>query len=282
MLPAAVRQLFGRSRPPPFEEVVTGQTIALAEAAPAVELSDPRPHTAWPARRLALSNELWGPGFVVPGGEIETLRLARPLGMSAAASLLIVGVGSGGAASCITRNLGPWITGVDNDPSLVAAARGLISRAQLTKKVSIKAWDPVKPAFDAKAHHHILALEPLHGAQPEPILVAFTRTIRPGGQMVITELTAPAPLDPLDQTVSRWAALERRNPADLPSEIGITRMLGRVGMDVRVTEDISDRHLEYAMLGWRVMLRDLRNARPSRQMRHNSSPRPNSGYCAAA
>jgi SAM-dependent methyltransferase len=229
--------------------------VALAEApSPAV----------WPAGRLALTDQLWGSGFVFPGGEIETLRLTRPLGLSAAASLLIVGVGNGGPAAAVARNLGAWVTGLDTDPSLLAAAQGLVQRSQLTKKVSIKAWNPDDPAFDARTHHHCLALEPFQRGRPEPILDGLARALKPGGQMVITGLTAPVPLNAADPTVRRWAELEHRDPAHLVAPIAVTRMLGRVGLDVRVAEDMSQRHLDHAMLGWRVLLRDL-DRKPSRQ-----------------
>ena len=267
MLSSAVRALFRRSSSPPFDKamMVLDPVIAEPVIAGEVDMAGSRIRTAWPASRLALVSQLWGEGFIFPGGEIETLRLTRPLGVSAAASLLIVGVGGGGPASAVTRNLGAWVTGMDNDPSLLAAARGLISRLHLTKKVSIKDWDPDNPAFDGKTHHHCLALEPFHGARPEPILDALTRALKPGGQIVITELAAAVPLNLADPTVRRWAELERRDPANLLAPIAVTRMLGRMGLDVRVAEDMSQRHLEHAMLGWRVMLRDLRDQQPTRQ-----------------
>ena len=217
MLSSAVRDLFRRSSSRPSEQALPTLVPAVAEPKPQAEapMAEARIQTAWPAARLALTNNLWGAGFIFPGGEIETLRLTRPLGLSAAASLLIVGVGSGGPASAVARNLGAWVTGMDTDPSLLAAARGMITRAQLTKKVSIKAWDPDNPVFEAKSHHHCLALESFHGARPEPILDGLARALKPGGQMVLTELAAPEPLDRTDPTVRRWAELERRDPAHI-------------------------------------------------------------------
>ena len=263
MLSSAVRLLFGRTPARPPVALGTGaavaQPVVLLQPAPGASVP-----TAWPADRLALTNQLWGPGFIFPGGEIETMRLTRPLGASAAASLLLVGVGAGGPASSIARNLGAWVTGMDNDPSLLAAARGLITRSQLAKKISIKAWDPANPDLGTKSHHHCLALEPLHGAQPEPILDGLARALRPGGQMVITELVAPVPLNPNDPVVRRWGDLEHRGPTNVHAPVAITRALGRMGLDVRVAEDISDRHLEHAMLGWRVFLRAL-DRKPNRQ-----------------
>ena len=264
MLPSAVRNLFRRSPSRPFRKELTTLVPTMPDIKLMVETAEAGIRSVWPAARLTLANQLWGTGFIFPGGEIETLRLTRPLGVSAAASLLIVGVGSGGPASAVTRNLGAWVTGMDTDPSLLAAARGLISRAQLGKKVSIKAWDPDNPVFEAKTHHHCLALEPFHGARPEPILDGLARALKAGGQMVITELAAATPLDSTDPTVRRWAELEGRDPANVLAPMAVTRMLGRVGLDVRVAEDMSQRHLEHAMLGWRVMLRDL-DRKPDRQ-----------------
>jgi SAM-dependent methyltransferase len=266
MLASAVRSLFRRSSSRPFEAELTALApdfIEPAESQPEAATSR-EPVAIWPAARLALVHQLWGAGFVFPGGEIETLRLTRPLGISSAASLLIVGVGSGGPALSVTRNLGAYVTGMESDPALLGAAVRLVARAQLTKKVTIKAWDPELPKLVPRSHHHCLALEPFRNARPEPIVHGLVQALRPGGQIVITELAAPVPLNPEDAVVRRWGELEWRDPVTVPAPVSVTRMLGRAGLDVRIVEDASQRHLEHAMLGWRVMLRDL-GRKPSRQ-----------------
>jgi hypothetical protein len=139
------------------------------------------------------------------------------------------------------------------------------TRTPLAKKVNLKTWDPHNPAFVPKSHHHCLALDPLLTGRPEPILDGMARALKPGGQLVLTELASTASLDRFDPTVSRWSALEHRDPADVPVGIAVTRMLGRVGLDVRIAEDISKRHMEQAMLGWRVLLRELRDRKPTPQ-----------------
>jgi SAM-dependent methyltransferase len=259
---SAVRLLLRRTPARPLETQGNDMQVMQAETENAPQ---PSVRSIWPASRLALANELWGPGFIFPGGETETLRLTRPLGLSTAASFMLVGVGSGGPASAVTRNLGAWVTGMETDASLLAASRGLITRAKLGKKVSIKAWDRDNPAFPAKSHHHCLALEPLLNARPEPILDGLAGALKPGGQLVLTELTAEAPLNPADPTVRRWGVLEHRDPAAVLASVAVTRMLGRVGLDVRVAEDISQRHVEQAILGWRLMMRDLFDHKPDRQ-----------------
>jgi SAM-dependent methyltransferase len=269
MLSEAVRNIIGRfSHHPSVQalgELAFAEPDTEVDSEVTITKAEPAARVVWPPARLALVHQLWGSGFVFPGGEIETLRLARPLGASAATSLLIVGVGSGGPAGAVATNMGTWVTGMESDPALLASASKLFTKTPLGKKVSIKAWDPANPDFVARSHHHCLALEALAGARPEPILDGLARVLRPGGQLVLTALTAAAPLDRFDPTVIRWSALEARDPVDVPVDISITRMLGRVGLDVRVAEDISTRHMEQAMVGWRVMLRELRDRKPTRQ-----------------
>lgn len=231
--------------------------IATDAAVPAVPL------TVWPASRLALTSRLWGDGYIFPGGELETLRLARPLGLSPATSLLLVGAGAGAPAVCIARNLGPWVTAVETDPSLLAAARGFVNRSDQHRKISIEAWDPNHPAFTPGGFHHCIALQPLCGYLPEPILHVMVDALKPGGAMVLTELAVPEPLDPNDPTIRRWAELEHRDPATIPSTVGVGRMLGRFGMDVRVAEDISARHVDQALAGWRFFVAEMSARRPS-------------------
>ncbi len=101
MLSEAVRNIIGRFSHHPSAQALAELVFAEpdTEVDPEVTVRKVRAtaRVVWPPARIDLVHQLWGSGFVFPGGEIETLRLARPLGTSAATSLLIVGVGSGGA-----------------------------------------------------------------------------------------------------------------------------------------------------------------------------------------
>jgi hypothetical protein len=232
-----------------------------AELQPAVP-GAPTPPTHWNRARIAVVESLWGEGFIFPAGEQETLRLAVPLVLSEATSLLLVGAGSGGPASCIASQLGAWVTGFESDPDLAGLAMERSSRSGFGKRAVIKIWDPTTPNFSRRSFHRALALEPLRGAPAGPILVAMFQALRPGGELMMVDLVADKPLDPADDAILAWSLLEGRAPA-VPSQKAITAALGRLGFDVRTTEDISLRHMQQALRGWHEVLRGMRENKPS-------------------
>jgi len=220
-----------------------------------------KPEGPWPAARVDVCEQIWGEGFLSPGGAEEVMRLAKPLGLTSAASLLLVGAGSGGAPRIIASQLGVWVSGFESDPDLAALAMERCTRARLGRRATVEMWYPQAPSFRIQAYHHGLALEPLRDAKPEPVLAALTGALRPRGQLMLVETVADEPLDPADPVVAAWRRLERR-PAELPTERGITKMFGRLGFEVRVAEDVTQRHIHLAVLGWRAAVREMKADRP--------------------
>jgi SAM-dependent methyltransferase len=216
----------------------------------------------WPSARIATVEALWGEGYITPGGDAETLRLAKPMGLSAASSLILVGAGTGGPARGIASNLGVWVTGFEANPRLADLANERSLRAGLGRRAQIETWDPLLPSFPIHRYHHGMALEPLHGTRPEPALAALSHALKPGGQLVLVELVADLKLEAADPAVAAWARLDNRLP-DVPGELAITRVLGRLGFDVRIVEDISRRHMQQVVTGWRVAVQAMQETRPT-------------------
>jgi cyclopropane fatty-acyl-phospholipid synthase-like methyltransferase len=266
MAMSAVRNWFGRYGQSGAEEPLPSArpepVIAIPEEMPPVRA---RPPPTWNPERLAVTDALWGDGYQFPGGAIETLRLAKPLGLSAASSLLLVGAGSGGASCDLAVQLGVWVSGFEADPNLVAVAVDRIARKNLTKRAQVEAWNPEAPSFREHFYHHGLALEPLRGSSPEQTLSAIAKALKPSGHLAMLETVADSPLDPAHPIVAAWARLERRNPKALPTETAITRIMGRLGFDVRVAEDVSERHIHQTLMGWRTNVRSMEDVRPSRR-----------------
>jgi phosphoethanolamine N-methyltransferase len=265
---ANLRNPFIRPRPPvpeapPPEPVLSGPAIADAPAAAV-------PAVRWTPARIAIADELWGDGFLFPGGDEEVLRLTVPLGMSEASTLLLLGAAAGGAARAVVAGLGAWISGHEADPALVAVAAWRLPRAGklVAKRASVVPWNPQAPVFRRRGFDHALALEALRGAPGRPVpvadlLLALAGALRPGGHLVLVDVVATGRLDPADPLVRSWAEVEGRAP-NLPTEAALTAALTELHFDVRVTEDISARHMRLAVQGWKRLVRDLSAAHPDR------------------
>jgi cyclopropane fatty-acyl-phospholipid synthase-like methyltransferase len=189
------------------------------------------------------------------------LRLAAPLGVSAASTLLLLGVGAGGPARVLAADLGAWVCGFDTDLELVKLAARRIHRAgaALVKRASVALWTPEVPVARRHAFHHGLAIDVLRHATFGEILPGLAEVIRPGGQLVLQDLVLDEP--GADAAVAAWCRLERRS-TEIPTEADITNCLCALGLDVRVVEDQSARHARLALQGWQQMLRGLDGSRP--------------------
>ena len=247
----------------------TSQTDALAAApsdlgAPPAPLSTPAAPPLWQPARLAIEEELWGTGFLNPGGGPEVLRLVAPIGLSAASSLLLLGTGPGGPAQFLATELGVWVNGHEADPDLATLAARRIQRAgaAMAKRAAVTGWNRHDPAFTPRASHHALALDAIRDAAVPPVLAAIAASLKPYGQVVLLETVAQEPLDPTDPAVAAWCRLEGRVPI-LPQPDAISRGLTRLGFDVRVSEDMSTRHMRLAVLGWRHLVRQMARDRPA-------------------
>lgn len=257
-----------------FTDLVGAASAAHPHGVPAAALSPsgappepaillaPTPLTLWNRDRLAVAESLWGDGFIFPDGQQETLRLAKPLALSNATSLLLLGAGAGGPACCIAAELGAWVTGFEADPDLMAAATERSLQGGFGRRAEIKPWEPAEANFSRRSFHHALALEALRGDASGPVLVAIFRALRPGGSLVMVDLVANEPLDPADSAVATWCRMEGRRPS-VPSQRAISGALGRLGFDVRVSEDISLRHMQQALGGWHSVIRAMTVKRPN-------------------
>jgi cyclopropane fatty-acyl-phospholipid synthase-like methyltransferase len=256
----SLRNWFGRTGDAPT--VPPGPLDVELPSADTPLILPPGEPVTWSAGRIETVGLLWGEGYQFPGGETETLRLAKPLGLSAASTLLLLGAGAGGAARTIASNLGAWVSGFEADANLVAAANEMISKTKLGRRAVVERWDPADPDFAAHYYHHGLALEALRGNRPELVLSAVANALKPGGQFTMVEMVADTPLSTTDPEVETWGRMENLRPELLPTEVNVTRVLGRLGFDVRIAEDISSRHLQQAMMGWRRLVREMEVERP--------------------
>jgi len=198
------------------------------------------------------------------------MRLAKPLGLTSKASLLLVGGGTGGPAYAISSTFNTWVASFEAEPVLakLATSRRVVAD-EAASRVTSGAWDRAKPEFQPRSANHALSLESLRGTPPQPFIASIALALRPKGQFVMTELVADRAPQAADREFATWCRLENRLP-DLPQPDEVSGLLKAQGFDVRVTEDISDRHVTQTLAGWRDAVRGLA-----------AGPRPAAGQAAA-
>ena len=212
---------------------------------------------AWPLSRIAAVEALWGEGFLMPGGAEEVLRLAKPLNLRTDLSLLLVGGGVGGPARTIATTFGCWITAAEANPRLADLAETRRARwGKIAGRVNALEWMAPVPVVRTGYFDRCLALSPLRGQQPVKLLEQMAQGVKTNGQMVLLDLVADAPLDANDPEVAAWCRLDVRQPT-LPSETAMGQLLKRLRFDIRVTEDVTERHVALALTGWKAAARSL-------------------------
>ncbi len=212
--------------------------------------------TKWPPKRAAAVTALWGSGFVGPGGKQETLRLTEPLGLNSSASLLLLGGGMGGPAEAVVDTFGSWVASFEADEELAQIAEERRARHPAGRRMQVAGWDRSNPSFGNNNAHHAMALEAARGAPMEAMLHAMAVALRPQGHVVVTEMVGDSLAAAQDREFAAWCRLENRAP-DLPRLDHVTAALARLHFDVRVVEDLSDRHVAATMAGWRAAVKAM-------------------------
>ncbi|MEJ0047373.1 MAG: hypothetical protein WDN04_15635 [Rhodospirillales bacterium] len=176
----------------------------------------------WPPARLAAVESLWGTGYLSPGGQAETLRLAKPLGLGTETTLLLLEGGIGGPAEAIADTFGTLVVSLDADPELSVIAEQRRAAEPNGRRVRVENWDRDRPALRRNSAHHAMALEALRGAPVAPVLESLAGALRPHGRIVLTEMVADVAPPAADREFAAWCRLDNRSP-DLPRVDVVTR-----------------------------------------------------------
>jgi SAM-dependent methyltransferase len=224
----------------------------------------PPPPTRWPETKLKVLGAIWGEGFLGPGGAEEALTLSKPLGLNQTHSVLNLGAGLGGATRALAVQSGAWITGYETDPDLALAAQALSEKHKVEKKAEIRHLDLSNPQIRKGYYHHALALEALWRIPDKaPVIAALVGGVKPQGQVVLTDLALGAPSPSAERAFNAWAQLEGVTPC-LTGEKAIATLLAKEGLDIRICEEITPRHISQTVAAWRSFVEELKRDRPSR------------------
>jgi phosphoethanolamine N-methyltransferase len=137
---------------------------------------------------VAKLEQLWGDGFLSPGGPDETARILEGTDL-AGKDVMDIGCGIGGIDVILVRDYGAaTVTGLDVEEPLVLRARQRVARAGLADRITIRLVQPgpfpfADESFDAVFSKDSMVHIPDKGA----LFTEVLRVLRPGGVFLASD-----------------------------------------------------------------------------------------------
>lgn len=142
-----------------------------------------------------------------PGGRELTERLCEALGLTAADSVGDVACGTGAAARLLHRRFGCGVNGVDYGASQVEAARRKAKEEGIDAFVTFTRADAEElPWGDASLDVVICECALCTFPDPRQAAAEWTRVLRPGGRLGLTDVTRCGDLPPGLDDIAAWVS----------------------------------------------------------------------------
>jgi len=257
---------FIAASPGSWRSVPAAQPEPMAAPPPENEPPPPSaPAGPTPADRVSLLTALWGDGYCTPGGTEETQRLVRPMGLNQNHSFAHLGAGLGGPARMVATQIGAWVHGWEPDPDLAAVAAAGSAKAGLHKRAAIQHLNFDALELGETAFHHCLVQDVMtRSPNPTGLIRDVARALKPGGHLVMVDLAFGADRVPAeDPALQAWLRCIPFQPSLAPADY-TTRFLQRIGLDLRISEEITERHQKQILASWVGHVATLRKKRPNR------------------
>ena len=212
------------------------------------------------AARLEVLNDLWGEGYSSPGERQYIMELLKPFGLNASMSVADVGSGLGGAARVMAEEFGVWVNAMEADATLAERGMDLSRRAGLGRKAPIKSFDPVSHQFKKGSFDCVFSKEMLYSYKGRNLLMAgFFNSLKPQGQALFTDFVLSGNKDEdASQVVESWNNNEPHE-CDLWRVGEYVESMTKNGMDVRITEDISEKYIDLVQGRWAEFAEHMEN-----------------------
>lgn len=137
---------------------------------------------------IAFLEDLWGDGFLSPGGPDEVMRVIDGVDLSGR-HVLDVGSGSGACAILLVERGGAArVTGIDVEDPVCAAARARVAQAGLSDRIEIRKVTPGPfPLADGSVDVVFSKDSIIHIPDKEAMAAEAFRVLRPGGRFAASD-----------------------------------------------------------------------------------------------
>ena len=131
---------------------------------------------------IGFLEEMWGEGYLSPGGPEEVARIVEGLDLKGA-RVLDIGCGSGGVALSLALDLGAaHVTGVDVEAPVCETARERARNAGAADRIAIRQVEPGPLDFPDRSFDLVFSKDAIvHIADKEFLAAEIFRVLKPGG-----------------------------------------------------------------------------------------------------
>ena len=211
----------------PVEPVLV--TATPAEAPPAEVPPLEQPH-------IKVAQQIWGEGFMRPGGAAAILTLVKPFAINPSMTVMEFGAGLGGGTRAVSAEFDVWVHGFEPDPILAAGGHEL-SVKKGTKKAEIKPctmqdFQPKAASYDCVYSSEALYKVP----EKEKVLTVCERALKARGQIALTDFVRTPGTKPDDSRLTSFATRTGK-PGQFWSGEEYVAKLKALKFDIRVDED---------------------------------------------
>jgi ubiquinone/menaquinone biosynthesis C-methylase UbiE len=224
----------------------------------AASTGEPEDGAGWNEMRRQLAQEIWSPGFVVPGGAKYVEKLVSGCSLTAAETMLEIGIGMGGGTRTIIGKFGNYVTAYERDKALAEAARQHAITYDFDDKLEV--FNAPVEELKLKSGYFRAALlrDILFTVQDKKsVLAQVSQSLKSGDSYLIaTDFLFNADND--SPELNAWKDAEER-PVYPWTEGELTKCLVSVGFTPRIIEDESDEYRAMVVESWSEYLKSIRD-----------------------
>ena len=215
------------------------------------------PATWWSPERVEIHGNLWGEGYLEPGGAERVLALVKPLALTNQMTVVDVIAGMGGGMRTIVREHGNWMTGLEPNQQLAEMGMASSADAKLATRAPVHAYDPAIVNMPERKFDVVLMRD--RGFQIKEkrrLLGCIRKALKPNGYLILTDLVLADSAAPNMSPLSAWIASEVIKVE--PWAVRDYRYtLEETGFEVRQFEDDTDFYRNAAIEGWKMFMKIL-------------------------
>ena len=215
----------------------------------------------WSDARIALAQDVWGEGRVAPGDDAYLCELVAPLALTEHMEMLDIGAGLGGASRVVAAHFKCRVRGFEPDPRLGAAGALLTEESKLAGRARILSWDD--PGFppEPESVDCIFSKDFFYLVENKPSLLAkLANALKRPGQLLFTDFVLASEDGPRGD-VEAWTEVDPERP-QLWTAARYEKLFADLGLEHRISLDVSDRVKQTVVKGWAQFLRSDKRGGP--------------------